>query len=127
MVTCSSVISTSGHSGGQFGSGHGGHSLILSGILPRPQRRPNGYRVYGEDALTYLRLVRQTQALGITLADTRELIHLMEQHKRPCERVHALVAQRLRDVDAMLRELTSLRETLRATLKTTSPGKCKRT
>ena len=65
------------------------------GILPRPQRLANGYRVYGEDVLTYLRLVRQTQTLGVTLKDTGELIRLLQcDPQRSCEHVHELLANR---------------------------------
>ncbi len=66
------------------------------GILPRPQRLPNGYRVYGDESLTYLRLIRRGQALGITLKEVRHLVQLVRHRQRPCEQVHALVAARLR-------------------------------
>src|SRR5438132_7091362 len=79
------------------------------GILPRPQRLSNGYRFYDDDPLVYLRPLRQTQALGITLKGARELVRLLQSRKRPCERVHELVAKRLREVDATIRDLSLLR------------------
>ena len=94
------------------------------GILPRPQRLDNGYRVYSEDALTYLRLVGQAQTLGITLNEARELIRLVQRRQRPCERVHALVAKRLRDVEETIRDLSLLRRTLKRLLEETHPDKC---
>ena len=94
------------------------------GILPRPQRLANGYRLYGENVLTYLRLVRQTQTLGVTLKDTGELIRLLQCDQRPCEHVHELFANRLRNVEATIRDLSSLRGKLRMALKHTSAGKC---
>jgi DNA-binding transcriptional MerR regulator len=94
------------------------------GIVPRPSRLPNGYRVYDEKALTYLRLVRTAQALGITLKELRPLVQLVQQHTRPCERVHALVASRLREVEATIHELELLRRQLRALVRRTRPGTC---
>lgn len=94
------------------------------GILPRPRRLPNGYRVYDEEALVYLRLLRQTQTLGITLKDAHELIRLLRCDQRPCEHVHELLANRLRNVEDTIRDLSLLRGKLRMALKETSPGKC---
>jgi DNA-binding transcriptional MerR regulator len=94
------------------------------GILPRPARRANSYRVYDEGALVYLRLLRQTQTLGITLKDARELIRLLQCDQRPCAHVHELLANRLRNVEVTIRDLSLLRGKLRMVLKETSPAKC---
>jgi DNA-binding transcriptional MerR regulator len=84
----------------------------------------NGYRVYGDDALTYLRLARQTQSLEITLKEARELIRLVQRRQPPCQRVHALVAKRLKDVETTIRDLSLLRGKLKTILKETYPMKC---
>ena len=97
------------------------------GILPRPQRLSNGYRIYDQHALTYLRLVRQSRTLGITLKDARNLIRLLEEDRRPCEQVHMLVGKRLREVEAAIRDLAALRRKLRMALRATSPGRCRPT
>jgi DNA-binding transcriptional MerR regulator len=94
------------------------------GIVPRPARLPNGYRVYDETAVTYLRLVRSAQNLGITLKGVRPLVQLVQRQSRPCERVHALVTSRLQEVEAAMVELELLREQLRALVRQTQPGKC---
>lgn len=94
------------------------------GILPGPQRLPNGYRVYDESALTYLRLLRQTQALGVPLKEARDLIRLLQRRQRPCERVHEMVTRRLGEVERTIRDLSLLRAKLRTLLKGTSPEQC---
>jgi DNA-binding transcriptional MerR regulator len=94
------------------------------GVLPRPRRLPNGYRLYSEEALANLRLVRHAQALGITLKDIRQLLELVRCRQRPCEHVHALLAARLRHVERTLHELEALRAQLKVVLKKTRPGRC---
>jgi DNA-binding transcriptional MerR regulator len=47
--------------------------------MPRPRRLPNGYRVYDEEALANLRLMRRAQALGITLKDICQLLELVRR------------------------------------------------
>lgn len=39
------------------------------GILPRPERRENGYRDYPASTIALLRFIDQGQALGFTLAE----------------------------------------------------------
>ena len=46
------------------------------GILQPAHRLPNGYRVYGEDAVSSLQFVRRAQTLGITLAEVKQLLRL---------------------------------------------------
>jgi DNA-binding transcriptional MerR regulator len=94
------------------------------GIIPRSARLPNGYRVYDEKTLTYLQLVRRAQALGITLKEVRPLVQLVQRRTRPCESVHALVATRLREVEAAIQELEMLRRQLRNLVRQTQPGHC---
>ena len=38
-----------------------------SGLLPEPERSPNGYRVYSEQAIGRLRMVQLAQNLGFPL------------------------------------------------------------
>ena len=97
------------------------------GVVPRPSRMPNGYRVYDETALTYLRLVRRAQALGITLDEVRPLVQLVQRRARPCEHVHQLVVSRLRQVESTMKELELLRKELRALMRQTRPGVCQPT
>ena len=94
------------------------------GILPGPRRLPNGYRVYDGTALTYLRLLRQTQALGVPLKETRVLVRLLQRRQPPCERVHEMVVKRLGDVEKTIRDLSLLRAKLRTLLKETTPEHC---
>ena len=82
------------------------------GLLPQPQRRPSGYRDYGDDDLQQLRFVRRCKALGFTLEETRELLRLNADPKADRAEVRALTERRLADVDAKLRELQVLRDSL---------------
>lgn len=86
------------------------------GILRPSARLPNGYRVYGEDAVSLLRFVRRAQAFGFTLAEIKQLIELAQQGQLPCNHVQELARCHLRELDIKIRELTALREQLRALL-----------
>ena len=68
--------------------------------------------VDGDDDLQQLRFVRRCKALGFTLEETRELLRLNADPKADRAEVRALTERRLADVDAKLRELQLLRDSL---------------
>jgi DNA-binding transcriptional MerR regulator len=80
-------------------------------------RLPNGYRVYGEDALSVLRFIRRAQTLGITLNEIKYLLRLCGQGRPPCGRVRELARDHLRDIDSKIRELATLRTELQQLLR----------
>ena len=83
------------------------------GILNPTARRPNGYRVYTDDAVKLLLFVKRAQALGITLKEIKPLLDLATQGEPPCNQVKELARNHLRDIDDKIRELQSLRNELR--------------
>jgi DNA-binding transcriptional MerR regulator len=46
------------------------------GLLPEPVRSPGGHREYGEDAVRFVRAVKEAQTLGFTLAEIEEYMTL---------------------------------------------------
>jgi DNA-binding transcriptional MerR regulator len=87
------------------------------GVLQRPRRSANGYREYPPDALARVLLVRRALAFGFTLDELARVLRARASGSAPCREVRALAAAKLSDVEARLRELTALRDELRATLK----------
>ena len=87
------------------------------GILRPAERRPNGYRIYGDDAVRLLLFVRRAQALGITLKEIKPLLNLASQGQRPCNHVKQLARNHLREIDDKIRELQILRNELRMLLR----------
>ena len=85
-----------------------------SGLLPAPHRTPAGYRSYDQDAVTRLRFVRSAQALGLSLAEIADVLRIREHHGPPCSYVAQLLDTHLSALDARIKELTALREELRA-------------
>ncbi len=82
-------------------------------IVPR-DRTTKGYRLYGDSDISVLRFIRRAQLFGLSLAEIRELLALHRQGKRPCGRVRSLARQHVRELDAKLEELRTLRGELEA-------------
>ncbi len=86
------------------------------GLLPRPPRTPAGYRLYDASLAERVAFIKKAQALGLALDEIREVLRIAADGTPPCEHVRAAFQRRLRDVDARIGELTSLRATLRRAL-----------
>src|SRR5258708_23334416 len=87
------------------------------GVMARPQRSQNGYRLYPAEALDRVRLIRRALAVGITLDELSSILKVRSQGGAPCREARALVATKLEDLKHQLQELSDIRNDLQAILK----------
>ncbi len=83
-----------------------------NGLLPKPPRSANGYRVYDEAALKRLQFIKKAQALGLNLQEIKEVLELKDRRKAPCGRVAALAERRFEEIDRQIAELRAFRREL---------------
>jgi MerR family mercuric resistance operon transcriptional regulator len=81
-------------------------------LLASPARSSAGYREYPPAALARLRFIKRAQALGFTLDEAEELLHLAAGGPRACDAARAVAASRLRDVEARVADLVRMRDSL---------------
>ncbi len=81
-------------------------------LLPEPERTESGYRLYTENDAERLELIDKAKRLGFSLEDIRDILILAEQQERPCVHVLALLDQKLKQVDDVLRDLKAFRKEL---------------
>ena len=86
------------------------------GLLPRPKREANGYRVYDRADVDRLQFIRRARALDFSLDDISEILAFRERNEAPCLYVlHSIdqkideVEQRIADLKRLRRELVELR------------------
>lgn len=85
------------------------------GLLAEPDRTLGGHRVYPEEAVTLLRVIKTAQRLGFTLAEVGDLLETGTHHhgRRPDAGLQARAAAKLAEVDQKITDLTIIRDTLR--------------
>jgi DNA-binding transcriptional MerR regulator len=86
------------------------------GVLPRPRRSKNGYRLYPKDALGRVLLVRRAIAVGFTLDELAGILSERDKGGSPCRKVYKLASDKLARVEEQLTDLASLREDLQRIL-----------
>ncbi|MCG8592168.1 MAG: MerR family transcriptional regulator [Proteobacteria bacterium] len=83
------------------------------GLLPGVRRRSGGRRVFGPDALERLRFIQRLKALGLSLAEIKELnaVYAIGGSTRAMlERLDELLARHLAELDGRIAELGTLRD-----------------
>jgi len=87
------------------------------GLLPTPLRTEGNYRIYGASHIERLSFIRHCRSLDMTLGEIRTLLGFKDAPEDNCEQVNALldehighVAQRIKELRALERQLKALRE-----------------
>lgn len=87
------------------------------GLLAEPDRSPGGHRLYPQQTVTVLRVIKAAQRLGFTLDEVANLLEATQLGQRRANAgLQARAGAKLAEVDAKLAELTVVRDTLRAAL-----------
>lgn len=88
------------------------------GLLDAP-RRTNGYREYDESHVRVVREIQTLQEIGFALEDTRPFVECLRaghEDGDACPDSVAVYRRKIAEVEAYLRQLTVVRDELRAKL-----------
>ena len=81
--------------------------------LIKPARAANGYRDYCGKDVHRLAFIQRSRSLGFTIDECRLLLSLYEDKDRASSDVKALAEEKILEMDRKLKELNSLRNTLK--------------
>ena len=79
-----------------------------AGVLPPPQRKPNGYREYDGNDVERLKFVAGARQLDFSLDDIAEILALRDRREAPCRVVLDLLEQKAREIARRIEELQKL-------------------
>jgi Cd(II)/Pb(II)-responsive transcriptional regulator len=82
------------------------------GLLPKPARSVNNYRIYASNHLRRLLFVRNCRALDMSQKEVHALLGLMDSAERDCSSVIAVMDEHISHVDKRIGELRRLRDQL---------------
>ena len=86
-----------------------------AGVLPAP-RRENGRRVYGEESVRVVEVLRFAQRAGFTLDEIRTLFHGFGADTPLNERWDALAKAKVAELDALIERATRMKRAILAGL-----------
>ncbi len=85
------------------------------GLLPKPPRDRNGYRVFDDKTVERIRFVKRAQKLGFSLRQIGELLALHEDSSATCGDVKTSAKNHIEDIKKKINDLDRMqkaRETL---------------
>ena len=83
-----------------------------SGFIPKAGRTVAGYRIYRDADVHILRFVRRARDLGFSLQEIKALLALWKNRRRESAEVKRMVQKHVKDLDARIAELQTMRRTL---------------
>ena len=86
------------------------------GLLPRPARTQNGYRLFPEGAVTRLQMIRNAVRFGFPLRQVARFLKVRDGGGAPCDQVRVAGQQLLEQMDAKIAELAAARAAMASTL-----------
>ena len=82
------------------------------GLLPQPEREPSGHRRYDGETVTFLRAIKEAQAVGFTLAEIAEYLKASRRSQSPSEALRVRMAAKIDEIDSRIAGLRRMREEL---------------
>jgi DNA-binding transcriptional MerR regulator len=85
------------------------------GLLLRPRRGPNGYRMYSAGHLERVEFIKKAQTLGLSLEKSREVMELKFSGTSASQHVRDLLREKVSAVDQQIARLRVFRRACRFT------------
>ncbi len=80
------------------------------GLLPEPARAPGGHRRYNEEAVRFVRAIKEIQAAGFTLAEIEEYLRAVRRGPTAApEALRVRMAAKIDEIDARIGRLRRMR------------------
>ena len=83
------------------------------GVLPSPERTPNGYRDYTEKDLDRARFVAGIRSLDLSLEEIAEILAMQDRREAPCRTLLDLIEQKADQIEERIHLLRQMEIDLR--------------
>jgi DNA-binding transcriptional MerR regulator len=84
------------------------------GIIPKPDRSLGGHRLYSEDTVTVLRVIKAAQRLGFSLDEVAELLETGRHHHGAPAGLQSRAEAKLIEINERIADLEVIRDSLTA-------------
>ncbi|HEV2177978.1 MAG TPA: MerR family transcriptional regulator [Terriglobia bacterium] len=94
------------------------------GLLPRAARSHTGYRLFDRESLRYVAFIQKSKAIGLTLAEMREILRLARSGHCPCPEVIEWTERKIGSLEEQVRSLSALLHRLKRIRRQWSGASC---
>ncbi len=82
------------------------------GLMPKPERKESGYRVYSDSDVERLRFIKKSKLLGFTLKEIKELLLLRIDDNTTCDDLREKAELKIEEVNLKIKELKKIKRAL---------------
>ncbi len=82
------------------------------GLLPPPERKASGYRLYSREDVKRLRFIIMAKSHGFTLNEIKELLNLRVDPHSTCSEVRQKAEAKIEYIETKIRELLRIKKAL---------------
>lgn len=82
------------------------------GLIPEPDRRRSGYRIFTQRHINQIRFIKRAQELGFTLKEIKELLELRLDENSTCSQIKKEAQEKHQDVMKKIEDLQRIKKTL---------------
>ena len=97
------------------------------GVLPQPERAPNGYRTYDATTADRISFIQDAQSAGLSLLEIQMILDLRDAGESTCGHVISSLDMHLADVDRQMAELERTKQRLESIIeraRSLDPASC---
>lgn len=82
------------------------------GLIPEPDRRRSGYRIFTKQHITRIKFIKRAQGLGFTLSEIGELLDLKMDENTTCSEIKRKAEDKYKDVVHKIEDLIKIKNRL---------------
>ncbi|AXQ50906.1 mercury resistance transcriptional regulator MerR1 [Lysinibacillus fusiformis] len=82
------------------------------GLIPKPNRTENGYRIYSLQTVDRLNFVKRMQELGFTLNEIGKLLGVVDHNEAKCRDIYDFTVLKLEDIESKIEDLKKIEQML---------------
>lgn len=81
-----------------------------NGVLPSPVRDKNGYRLYDDDTIEKLEIVKYAKTCGLTLKETKEIFVILEDKNIDYNFIIKFINKKTNEINRKIADLNKMKE-----------------
>lgn len=85
---------------------------ILNGLIPSPVRDVNGYRLYDDDTIEKLEIIKYSKSCGFTLEETKKIFSIVESKVIDYKCIVEFIDEKIIEINKKVRHLDTMKEIL---------------
>ncbi|MED4403573.1 heavy metal-responsive transcriptional regulator [Metabacillus fastidiosus] len=85
------------------------------GLVDKPTRNESGYRMFSDEVIENIKLIKQTQSLGFTLEEIKKILAIYKTESYfPAEEMYNFSVEKIGEIEEKITQLNRLKALLQA-------------